>query len=88
MKKNIVVQPGSSMNNHTGSWRTFMPETDPEKCIGCSLCAKICPDAAIAMKINAVGKLKPETDHDYCKGCGLCAAECPVKAILMKKDEK
>lgn len=88
MKKNIIVQAGSSTKNHTGSWRTFQPETDLEKCIGCSLCAKICPDSAIEMIARSDGKLKPKTNYDYCKGCSLCAAECPVKAIIMKKEEK
>lgn len=80
-----VSKPASSGNNKTGSWRIYKPETDYNICIGCSLCAKLCPDACIDMKIKN-GKLKPETDYDYCKGCGLCAKECPVKAIKMIKD--
>ena len=80
--------PGSSLNNKTGSWRVFKPVTDYNTCIGCSLCAKFCPDACIDMKAQAdfANKLKPVTDYDYCKGCGLCAKECPVKAIKMEKD--
>jgi 2-oxoacid:acceptor oxidoreductase delta subunit (pyruvate/2-ketoisovalerate family) len=80
-----VSKSASSQNNKTGSWRVFKPETDYNTCIGCSLCAKFCPDACINMEmIN--NKLKPVTDYDYCKGCGLCAKECPVKAIKMIKD--
>lgn len=81
-------QPSSSLNNKTGSWRVFKPVTDYNICIGCSLCAKFCPDACIDMKAQAdfANKLKPVTDYDYCKGCGLCAKECPVKAIKMEKD--
>lgn len=71
----------NSLSNKTGNWRTHRPETDHKTCIGCSLCAKICPDACIEMKNG-----KPETDLDYCKGCALCAKECPVKAIKMVKD--
>ena len=86
MKANSL--PSSSSSNKTGTWRVFKPVTDYNVCIGCSLCAKFCPDACIDMKAQADfnNKLKPVTDYDYCKGCGLCAKECPVKAIKMEKD--
>ena len=86
MKANSLAS--SSLNNKTGSWRVFKPVTDYNVCIGCSLCAKFCPDACIDMEIKKDfgNKLKPVTDYDYCKGCGLCAKECPVKAIKMEKD--
>ncbi|MDD2680527.1 MAG: 4Fe-4S binding protein [Patescibacteria group bacterium] len=84
--KNPVTQPGSALNNKTGDWRTEKPIIDPNLCIGCSRCVKMCPDACMLMKLDKEGKLKAEVDYDYCKGCGLCASECPVKAILMEKE--
>ncbi|HMB65836.1 MAG TPA: 4Fe-4S binding protein [Patescibacteria group bacterium] len=87
MEIDITSQPGSTQKNKTGGWRTFYPETDQDKCIGCGLCAKMCPEGCIHMKKGKKG-LKPQTDYDYCKGCGLCAAHCPVKAIKMKREEK
>lgn len=84
----ITSAPGSSLSNKTGGWRTFIPKTDYEKCIGCSTCARVCPEAAVTMKTRADGKLKPETDYDFCKGCGACASECPVKCIAMELDKK
>lgn len=80
-----VVTAGSTLNNKTGPWRTYKPVTDLKKCIGCSLCSKVCPDACIVM-IQKNKKNIPVTNYDYCKGCGLCAHECPVKAINMEKD--
>ncbi|MFA5886250.1 MAG: 4Fe-4S dicluster-binding protein [Patescibacteria group bacterium] len=87
-KINTIIKPNTSPSNKTGSWRTHKPITDLEICIGCSLCAKVCPDACILMAPAALfnNKLKPITDYDYCKGCALCVRECPVKAIKMVED--
>jgi len=88
MKKAINLKPNTSLKNKTGGWRTFRPIIDENKCIGCNLCAKICPDAAIDMILNETNKAKAKVNYDYCKGCGACAAECPVKAIIMEKEIK
>ncbi|MDA3803041.1 MAG: 4Fe-4S binding protein [Patescibacteria group bacterium] len=85
--KSISTKPNSTKANKTGSWRTYKPEFNHEKCISCGLCSKICPEGCILMeKIKNFDKEKPMVDYDYCKGCGLCASECPVKAINMEKD--
>lgn len=76
-----ITKANTSVHNKTGSWRTHKPVTDHNICIGCSTCAKVCPEACIEMQNG-----KPKTDYSYCKGCGVCAHECPVKAITMKKD--
>lgn len=87
-KINLLTKPNTSLANKTGAWRTKKPITDNSICIGCSLCAKICPENCIEMEIKSEfgGKAKPKTDYDYCKGCALCAHECPVKAIKMVED--
>jgi 2-oxoacid:acceptor oxidoreductase delta subunit (pyruvate/2-ketoisovalerate family) len=87
--KNIEINAnaGSSKKNHTGSWRTFKPVIDEDKCIGCKRCTLVCPDNAMRMQSTKKG-LKSKVDYDFCKGCGACASECPVKAIIMKRDEK
>ena len=53
---------------------------DPEKCKGCSKCARNCPVGAIS------GELKsPYTiDQDKCIKCGACISNCPFKAIEKK----
>ncbi len=82
----LTVTSGSSVNNKTGSWRSYRPTVDKNKCIACSLCTKICPDGAINLK-KVKDKLKADVNYDYCKGCGLCAKECPVKAIIMEEEK-
>lgn len=47
-----------------------------ETCIGCSLCAKRCPDKAIKMKNN-----KPVWVKDKCVMCLGCLHKCPKFAI-------
>ncbi|HPW39642.1 MAG TPA: 4Fe-4S dicluster domain-containing protein [bacterium] len=91
MKINITAQPGTTKQVKTGNWRElYVPEIDYEKCIGCSMCAKICPEGICfpSGKKNSQGKIFYEKDLDYCKGCGLCAEICPAKAIEMKREEK
>ncbi|MHC4479742.1 MAG: 4Fe-4S binding protein [Planctomycetota bacterium] len=80
MRPGTVVEGGSMAKLYTGSWRTYCPVTDFEKCTHCMICWIMCPDSAIQVED---GK-KLGTDMQYCKGCGICAAVCPVDAIEIK----
>ncbi len=80
----IIFDAGNSKFYHTGSWRTFRPVWDPDKCIHCLRCFYLCPDSAIIVEDAKVQGI----DLTYCKGCGVCAYECPkkVQAIEMVLD--
>ena len=84
MAQGPVGEAGTMSKLYTGSWRTFAPVTDFEKCTHCLLCWIFCPDSAIVV---TDGK-KLGTDYQYCKGCGICAVECPVDAIEMKLESE
>lgn len=75
-----IMEAGSSVKNPTGTWRTYVPVRDYEKCIHCMRCWIMCPDSAILVKDGKV----VGTDLDHCKGCGICAKECPPKIACIE----
>lgn len=66
----------------TGSWRTFRPVIDHEKCIKCKICIEHCPCGVMELEKDIV-----TIDYTYCKGCGICVEECPTNAIEFIKEE-
>lgn len=47
-----------------------------EKCIGCQVCANVCPKKAITLVKNEEGFLYPKIDLTKCINCGLCRKKC------------
>lgn len=80
----VIKEPGSSLKNKTGGWRTKKPVVDHKKCIKCGMCWMFCPDNCI--KIDK--KKGAVINYEYCKGDGICAQVCPVKCIKMVKEKK
>lgn len=48
-----------------------------ELCIGCGICAGICPQNALLMKFNKYGEYNPYLEKDCLEKCGLCLHVCP-----------
>lgn len=53
---------------------------DERLCVGCGLCAELCPYHAIEV-IEKDGQSKAVVTEALCHGCGTCAAGCPQHAI-------
>ena len=80
----LVAEPGSSVVNHTGGWRTERPHFLAQACTGCDLCVVFCPEGIV----YRVAPRRYDFDPDYCKGCGICAQECPVRDIVMEAEAR
>ena len=50
---------------------------DPEKCKGCTLCAKVCPAGAVSGKLKEAHVI----DQEKCVKCGACFSACKFGAI-------
>ena len=52
-------------------------------CIGCGMCAALCPHDVLRMEWNARGEYNPVERAKCEKECGLCAKVCP----FIERDE-
>ena len=80
----LVVEPGSSVENTTGGWRTERPRFLMAACTGCDLCVLYCPEGIV----RKIGPKRYDFDPLYCKGCAICAEECPVDDIVMEDEQR
>jgi ferredoxin len=50
------------------------PETNPETCILCGMCARVCPTGCVSVTDSV------ETDKQGCTSCTACVKSCPTGA--------
>ena len=53
---------------------------EPENCVGCTACARVCPVGAITGERKEVHVI----DTDLCIKCGACMDKCKFNAIFIK----
>lgn len=52
---------------------------NPEACIGCGECTRVCPHAVFDLR----DKKARIRDKDGCMECGACTLNCPTQAIFV-----
>ncbi|MGB9682528.1 MAG: 4Fe-4S binding protein [bacterium] len=78
----VILEAGNAEEYETGSWRTFRPVVNKEKCTNCLFCWIYCPDSSVIVEDGKMSGF----DYSHCKGCGICSKVCPVKAIEMVEE--
>ena len=62
-------------------------QVNPEACVGCLTCFRICPYDVPQIRFNlrGVGQINGAAyiEPAQCQGCGICVAECPAQAIQL-----
>jgi len=62
---------------------------DSASCIGCSICMRDCPAAAIEIQktiVDGEKKFKCKLNYGHCIFCGQCAESCPKNCLYMSKN--
>ncbi len=59
-------------------------KADPQKCVACLTCIRVCPHGAIQLVRADNSKEVAGISDLGCYACGVCAAICPAKAIRFK----
>jgi heterodisulfide reductase subunit A2 len=65
-------------------------KADPQKCVACLTCIRVCPHGAIQLVRVDSNKDVAQVSDLACNACGVCAAICPAKAITFQgyRDEE
>lgn len=79
----VCPECGGRMHEGEGNREAYfvnkitVPEVDKNLCVGCMVCADICPSKAIKVEAGLA-----KIDKNKCNGCKRCIEVCPEGAII------
>lgn len=85
-EKNITIQYPEVMPNLQERYRGSL-EFDPQNCIICGMCTKVCPNNVLSFESAPMpGSKKKQLvsytiDLQYCMFCNLCVEACPTHTL-------
>ena len=77
-----LICPFGPLQKWFGKWALFSKKVNPDACIGCKLCEKVCPSTAIQVSKD---NRKAVITSALCHQCTNCQAVCPKDAIHYQK---
>lgn len=75
----VASRAAAPMANRRVRTEAITAVVNPDLCVGCRLCEKLCPFGA-----HKIEEGKSAVIEALCKGCGVCAAACLRRAITMR----
>lgn len=68
------------LKKHLREWMVARPVVDEKRCVGCGICARLCPPASLK-----IVKGKAHFHYPECIRCFCCQEHCPKGAITIRK---
>jgi heterodisulfide reductase subunit A-like polyferredoxin len=82
-----AVRAAKILSHETLTASGLVAEVDPQKCVACLTCVRVCAFGAprIGNETEGAGGIlgAAEIESSLCQGCGLCTASCPAGAIQL-----
>jgi len=86
----VVAEVHALLSSGKMRVETEKVKADPQKCVACLTCIRVCPHGAIQLVRADGGKEVAGISDAACFACGVCAGICPAKAIAFQgyRDEE
>ncbi len=79
-----AAQVVTLFSHDTLSTEPTVAAVDSIKCVGCLLCADVCPFNAMESQVLRDGRTVAVVNESVCKGCGLCVSACRSQVVGLR----